>query len=47
MEIRPDNPDHRPEIVEVLRRIGVPGRVDEVSITVYGYVPRGQSVDRL
>ena len=47
VEIRPDNPSHRPEILEVLRRIGVPGRVDEVSITVYGYVPHGQSVDRL
>lgn len=47
VEIRPDDGDRLPELVDILRHLGVPGRVDGTSITIYAYVAQGEVVDWL
>lgn len=47
VEIKPTNANQQSQILEILRHIGVPGRVVDTEITVYGYVVDGHSVDWL
>lgn len=47
VEIRPAAPGQLPEILDALRRIGVPGRATDEAVTVFGYVKQGATVDWL
>jgi hypothetical protein len=47
VQIRAPGPGQRAGVLKALRRIGVPGRVDDESITVFGYVESGRTIDWL